>query len=246
MIVSNANLLRVMLVLASFSTAESIQARHKPKLIFYDFSQKGADYLPLEDLRFRADHVIYRGKGQIAILGKQYETHDYTVEATVKVQTMCAMGAGYSATYQWAPAFFDVQVVDDKDRSIHDAFTLAMYRMQHRKEFISDESSYLFTRRQNAYSITALHLSSDADNISYDIWLNGRVARVAFRAYKDSQFGGMGVLDSFNTDHLRMQLADTQVPVWDHSLQVDRTFLRLYEQGFFNPVSRPPAAAAPQ
>jgi hypothetical protein len=143
------------------------------------------------------------------------------------------------------PALFDIQVVDDKDRGIHDAFTLAMYRMQHRKEFISDESSYLFSHRRKAYSITALHLAVHDD--LFDIWVNGRAARVAFRTYKGNPlFGGMGVMHSFNTDHLRIQLADTQVPAYNLPLQVDKTFLRLYEQGFFNPVSRPPAAAAPQ
>lgn len=102
-------------------------AGERPKPTFRDYSRQGADYAPLADLRLHVDSVSYVGPEPILFDALQVPARRYDVTASVKVQTLCAIGAVNTELYEWAPARFKFLVGEEQDRRIHDAYVREVY-----------------------------------------------------------------------------------------------------------------------
>lgn len=207
-------------------------AAGKSRNEFRDFSQKGADYQPLENLRLDAADVTYFGIEQISILGKLYTASKFSVSATVQVQTFCAIGTVNTEVYERVPANFEIFVVEDKDRSIHDTLVRTMYDLWSRKEWYLGESFFYFSMKDNHYVLTSMPGSVNVGGF-YFFWVNGRAVKVTFKGFQNKEQGGWGVMDSFTSDNLRIRVANTEFKAYQPPFGPQKSFLKLYRDGFF-------------
>jgi hypothetical protein len=216
--------------LMSLLVVQAVAERSRSE--FRDFSQKGADYKPLENLRFTADNITYSGTEQINILGKPYLASKFSLAVKVKVQTLCAIGEVSIQRYEQVPADFEIFVADDKDRSIHDTYIREMYDLWNKKELFSGEYFFDFSIKGNNYVLTSM---PDLVNVKsyYFIWANERAIKIVFKGFRDKAKGGWGMMDSFTSDNLRIQIADAEFKAYQYPLRPQKRFLELYKQGFF-------------
>jgi hypothetical protein len=205
-------------------------AAGESRIEFRDFSQKGAEYKSLENLRFADADVTYSGDESINILGEQYSASKYSMSATVRVQTVCAIGTVNTEVYQRVTASFEIFVVEDKDKSIHDAFVKTIYDLWSRKELYSGESFFDFSAKGSHYVLTSM---PDLVNF-YFFWVNGRMVKIVFKGFREKQQQGWGVMDSFTADNLRIRVADAEFKAYQFPLSPQKKFLKLYREGFFS------------
>jgi hypothetical protein len=200
---------------------------------FRDFSGKGPKYSSLENLRFAASDVDYSGSGTVDIFGRSYSASTYSLTVRVTVETAEALGPTSTQVYEKRPANFEVFVVEDKDRSIHDAMVRSMYVLWKRHQLFSDEYFYDFHIGNNAYALTAL---PDLVNVKsfYFVWVNGRAVKVVFKGFEHNWNGGWGVMDSFTSDCFRISIDNTEFRAYEFPLQPQKRFTKLYESGFFH------------
>jgi hypothetical protein len=208
-------------------------AAGESRIEFQDFSQKGADYKPLENLRFAKADVTYSGNEQIDILGKQYSASKYLISATVKVQTLCAIGTINTEIYQHVPASFEIFVIEDKDKNIHDAFVQTIYDLWSRKKLYSGESFFNFSTKGKHYVLTSMPGSVNIKGF-YFFWVNGRAVKIVFKGFQEKRQGGWGVMDGFTDDNLRIKVADAEFKAYQFPLSPQKKFLKLYREGFFS------------
>ncbi|MDT5123995.1 MAG: hypothetical protein QOC96_3477 [Acidobacteriota bacterium] len=199
---------------------------------FRDFSQKGANYKPLENLRFAADNIIYSGTEQISVFGKDYLASKFSLIVNVKVQTLCAIGSINTEVYEQVPADFEVFIVDDKDRNIHDTYIREMYGLWNKKELFSGEYFFDFSIKGNNYVLSSMPSLVNVNSF-YFVWVNERVVKVVFKGFRDKAKGGWGVMDSFTSDNLRIQIADAEFKAYQYPLRPQKRFIELYKKGFF-------------
>ena len=205
----------------------------KTKATFSDFSTKGPEYRSLENLRFAADSVTYLGTKQVEILDKSYAAEQYSVAATIRVQTFCGLGVNGAPDiqeYERVSADFVVSVVEDADRKIHDEITQGMYAIWSRKEIYSGKYYYDFNQRGEAYSLTVIPDAVSGD--FYYVWVTGRVAKVSFGGFRDRDKTGWGPMDSFTRNHLRILLGTGEYKAYSLPFGVRRDFMRLYPARF--------------
>jgi len=218
--------------IATLLLALATVASGKPRVEFRDFSQKGPDYRPLENVRLAADDVTYAGSEQIEILGKSYLAIKYSMVAKIRVQTLCAIGTVNTEVYETFPANFDILVVDDKSRILHDSYVHSMYALWSRKELYSGEWYFDFGIKDDRYVIAAMPDLVDKKGF-YFIWVNGRVIKFVFNGFRDKDAGGWGVMDSFTSDNLRIRIGDAEFRAYQYPLSARKKFLKLYRAGFF-------------
>ena len=60
---------------------------------FRDFSHKGAEYAPLENLRFAASDIAYLGSESLDLFGTTYSASKYRVPATVTAEVAETVGS---------------------------------------------------------------------------------------------------------------------------------------------------------
>jgi hypothetical protein len=151
----------------------------------------------------------------------------------VKVQTLSAIGAGKELqVYELKPANFEIFVIEDKDKTIHNAFVQTMYDIWSKKQLYSGEYFFDFNTKDNEYALTAM---PDLVNVKefYYIWVNGRVIKVVFKGFQEES-GGWGVMDSFTSNNLRIKIANTEFKAYQFPLGFRKSFLKLYKAGFFS------------
>src|SRR5689334_22239086 len=91
----------------------------KPRIEYRDFSQKGPEYRPLENLRLAATEVAYQGTVEIAVAGGSYPASKYSVRVIINFETFCAITV---QGYERVAANFDILVADDKNKTIRDSY----------------------------------------------------------------------------------------------------------------------------
>jgi len=182
-----------------------------------------------------APDIAYAGSVETDVFGKLYRASKYSLVPLVEVQTLCAIGAVNTEVYERVPANFEIHVVEDKDRGIHDEMARKMYDIWNRKEIYSGEYYYWFNAKDAEYSLTALHRSENLSglNSQYFIWVNERLIKIAFKGFVNKEQGGWGVVDSFTSDNLRIWLAGAEFKAYKFPLKVEKKFLELYKKGFF-------------
>jgi len=206
-----------------------------PRLEFRNFSSKGPEFKAIENLRLAAPDIAYAGSVETDVFGKLYRASKYSLVPLVEVQTLCAIGAVNTEVYERVPANFEIHVVEDKDRGIHDEIARKMYDIWNRKKIYSGEYYYWFNAKDAEYSLTALHRSENLSglNSQYLIWVNERLIKIAFKGFVNKEQGGWGVVDGFTSDNLRIWLAGAEFKAYKFPLKVEKKFLELYKKGFF-------------
>ena len=215
-------------------------AAAKPRAEFRDFSQKGADYRPLENLRLAADEVTYAGAEQAELFGKQYPAAKYGLRASVLVQTMCAIGAVNTEIYERFPAAFELFVVEDRDRAIHDSLTRSMYALWSRDEMFEGGRFYDFDIKEDKYVLASVPGSAE-EKWSLVVWANGRASKIVFEGFVGEGKGGWGVVDGFVSDNLRLRVGEAEFRAYRYPFGRQKKFTKLYEKGFFSRAAAPAA-----
>src|SRR5262245_2552814 len=126
-----------------------------PRLEFRNFSSKGPEYKALENLRLAAPDIKYAGIEEADVFGKLYRASKYSLVPLVEVQTLCAIGAVNTEVYERVAANFEMHIVEDEDRSIHNEMARKMYDIWNRKEIYLGEYYYWFNAKDGAYTLTA-------------------------------------------------------------------------------------------
>ncbi|HEX8844841.1 MAG TPA: hypothetical protein VF791_09375 [Pyrinomonadaceae bacterium] len=198
-----------------------------------DFSQKGAVFKSLEDLRLSASAISYSGTEQISFMGKSYPASNFSLTTKVQVQTLCAIGTVSTEVYERVPADFEISVVEDRDKSIHDAFVRAIYGLWSSKELYSGEHFFDFGMKGNQYFLTSMPGSVNLEGFYY-VWVNGRLVKIVFKGFQNKGQGGWGVMDGFTADNLRIRISDAEFRAYQFPLRHQKRFLKLYQAGFFN------------
>jgi hypothetical protein len=104
---------------------------------FRDFSHKGPEYAPLENLRFAATDITYLGSERVDLFGKTYAASKYRVPATVTSEVAETVGSQTLSGFVKRSANFDIFVVDDTNRAVHDRLVTDMYReLSNRKRLL--------------------------------------------------------------------------------------------------------------
>jgi hypothetical protein len=204
-----------------------------PRLEFRDFSSKGPEYRALENLRLAAPDVAYAGIEETGVFGKLYKASKYSLVPLVEVQTLCAIGAVNTAVYERVAANFEIHIIEDDDRSIHDEIVRKMYEIWNRKEIYSGEYYYWFNAKNGEYALTALPNLVNVKGL-YFIWVNKRLIKITFKGFENKEQGGWGVIDGFTYDNLRIRLAGAEFKAYKYPLKVEKKFIELYKKGFFN------------
>jgi len=215
----------LVLTLAFLSTANA-----KQDTKFRDFSRKGPEYAALENLRFAAGDIRYSGPETAEILERQYPGLKYHLTATVTVETSDAIGATYTSTYEKYAAQFEILVVDDRERTIHDAWVKQMYSIWKKKELYSGDYYFDFHAKDKCYAIAAVPANQDR---FYFVWVNGRAIKIAFKGFVNRAQAGAGAIYDFTADRFRISIDNTYVKAYEYPLQPRKRFVRLYEEGFF-------------
>jgi hypothetical protein len=201
--------------------------------IFRDFSYKGPEYAALGNLRLRADDIRYSDSETIDILGKPYSASKYVLMAEVTVETFEAIGATHISVHEKRPANFEIFVVDDRDRGIHDTFVREMYPLWKKNQLFSGQYLFDFHVKQDHYVLTAL---PDLVNVKsfYFIWVNGRAIEIRFKSFENNLEGAWGTMDSFTSDCLRIAIDNTEFRAYQYPFRPQKKFVDLFEKGFFN------------
>jgi hypothetical protein len=210
----------------------------KHHIEFRDFSAKGPDYKPLEDLRLAVDDITYTGTEPIEVLGKSYTASAYTLDLPLRVQTECAMGPVDSQTYDSFPARFQVLVIDDKDRKIHDAYIRQMYDFSSKNESRSGTDYFDFNVKRDQYILSSIPEAVEVKQFFF-FWVNERLVKVIFEGFRDPDKGGFGIMNSFSSNHFRVRIKEAEFQALQNEATSAKKFLALYKSGFFN---RPPIA----
>jgi hypothetical protein len=204
-----------------------------PRLEFRNFSSKGPEYKALENLRLAAPDIAYAGIEETDVFGKLYRASKYSLVPFVEVQTLCAIGAVNTEVYERVAANFEIHIVEDEDRSIHNEMARKMYDIWNRKEIYSGEYYYWFNAKDGAYALTALPDSVNVKGL-YFIWIKNRLIKITFKGFVNKEQGGWGVVDGFTADNLRIWLAGAEFKAYKFPLKVEKKYLELYKKGFFN------------
>jgi hypothetical protein len=200
---------------------------------FRDISHKGSEYASLENLRFAADDIQYSGSEMVDILGKPYSASRYALKVTVTVQTLCAVGATEMSVYEKLPANFDIFVVEDEARSIHDAFVARMYATWKKQELVSEDYYFDFRIKEARYVLTAMPGLINVKSF-YFIWVNGRAVKIVFKGFESNAKDGWGVMDSFTREAFRISVDGSEFDAYQYPHRAQKRFIKLYEEGFFN------------
>lgn len=230
--------MRVLKATVVFILLVAPAAAGKSRTEFHDFSLKGADYRPLENLRFAAYNVSYVGVEQTEVLGRQYAASKYEVRAAVRVQIMCALGAVSTEVYRWTPAVFEVFVVEDGDRGVHDKLARGMYALWNRGELSDGARFYDFDIRKEKYLLTSVPTAAEEKEILV-VWVNGRAVKAVFKSLVGGEGGGWGVKDAFALENMRVRVGEAEFTAYRYPLGFQKTFGRLYERGFFTNAGAP-------
>jgi hypothetical protein len=68
----------------------------------------------------------------------------------------------------------------------------------------------------------------------YFAWINNRVIKVVFTGFKNREKSGWGMMDSFTSENLRLQVAGSEFEVYGSPRhQQVKSFLALHQKGFF-------------
>lgn len=196
---------------------------------FRDFSSKGPEYQPLEDLRFATSELEFAGTEQIYAFGKELLASKFTTTVKVRVQTMCAVGSGGFQVYEIYPANFEIHVVQDNDRGLHDTLVRMMHDLWTGKEPCPEGHCFVFNIEGNKYAFSTTP-GTELENSFYHIWVNKRLIRITFKGFQSG--GGWGPLSCFTSDVLRIRLGDKEVRAYQFPI-LPKKFLRLYGEGFF-------------
>jgi hypothetical protein len=210
----------------------AIPVTGKPRIEFRDFSQKGSQYRPLENLRFAATDVTYQGTETLTVAGESFAASKYAVRAIVNVETMCGITV---QVYESVAAVYEVVVAEDKDNVVRDHYLSAMNGAWRRKEFCSGENCFDFHVKDNFYVISA---TPPLHNIRgyYFVWVNGRIVKISFKGFEDPTKGGFGIMDTFTRENFRMKLGDAELLAYEYGTSPQKRFLKLFRDGFFGPV----------
>jgi len=200
---------------------------------FQDFSSNGSEYAPLENLRLKAEGIVYAGSEGVSILDETGAASKYLVVANVEVQTACLEGVG--AYYERAPANFEIYVIEDRDRYFHNKIVQMIYDVWSKNERFSGKYFFDFTVEHSNYVLAVI---PDAVNIRhyYFAWINNRIIKVVFAGFKHRAQSGWGMMDSFTSENLRLQATGSAFKVYDgfpRDKQQIRNFLALHQRGFF-------------
>ena len=175
--------------------------------------------------------MSYSGSEQINVLGQPYLASKYSLTATVKVQTLCAIGTINTEVYERVSANFEIFITEDIDRFVHNAFTRTMFDIWGKNELYSGEYFYDFSIKGSDYLLTAMPNLANVKDF-YFLWVNGRVVKIVFKGFQNGE--GWGVMDSFTSDKLRIRLSDSEFKAYQFPLSAKKRFVKLYKSGFFN------------
>jgi hypothetical protein len=114
------------------------------------------------------------------VFGKLYKASKYSLVPIVEVQTLCAIGAVNPEVYERVAANFEIHIIEDEDRSIHDEIVRKMYEIWNRKEIYSGEYYYWFNTKDGEYALTALPSLVNVKGM-YFIWVNKRLIKITSR-----------------------------------------------------------------
>lgn len=136
---------------------------------FRDFSRKDSDYASLKNLLFASSDIEFSGSENIDILGRSYPARKYRLTVTVTVGTAEFLGPTSTAFYQKRPANFEILIVEDRDRGIHDELIKETYTTWKEKKLISDDYFFDFHMKNHQYALTAV---PDLVNVKsfYFVW----------------------------------------------------------------------------
>jgi hypothetical protein len=199
---------------------------------FTDFSHKDSDYAYLENLLFASNDIEFLGLESIDILGSPYPARKYSLTVPVSVETAEFLGPTTTALYQKRPAKFEIFVVEDRDRGIHDELLKEMYTTWKKKKVISDDYYFDFHMTNQHYVITAVPDSVEVKSF-YFVWVNGRTVKIVFKGFENGAKGGWGVMGSFTSNCLRISVDNIQFRAYQYPFRVENNFIKLYEKGFF-------------
>lgn len=202
---------------------------------FRDFSAKGDDYKVLKDLKFKTDDVSFLGFEDTEFFHKPYKAAKYSLNTSVLVQVLSALRSdgGEISTYKSELASFDIYVTQDDTQAAHDAIVREMYELWSRKEMYSGQWFYDFSLNGKDYFLVCTPDSVEVKGF-YLIWSKGRLIKVSFKKFQNSQDAGWGVMSSFTERSFRIRLNDKEYPAYSYPLRAKKEFLKMFQAGFFN------------
>jgi len=184
-----------------------------------------------EDIQIINGSVKYSGTTQIEIFGQKHVGSVFSIAANVKAET--EEGFPNLEVYEIVPAEFEIIVVEDKSKTIHDALIERIYDTWSKNKLYSvDLYYYYFSIKSGQYVLTAVPAAvAEIRAGNYFFWVNGRVFKVVFKSFKGK--GGFGVVDSFASDNLRIRIANVEVKAYQVPYRTMKDFVKLYNEGFF-------------
>lgn len=231
-----------MLTLSSLILVSSVAGTQS--LEFRDFSHKGPEYAPLENLRFAATDIAYPGSESVDLLGKTYAASKNRVPA-VTGEVVETLGSQRLSGFVKRSASFDIFVVEDTNRAIHDRLVTDMYRELSNRKRLLGGYPYSFSSKDGQYVVSSVSPRTEEKPFSIT-WANGRAVKVCF---EDEKGHDWLMMDSFASDVFRLSLGNSLLQAYNYPLKADmdfvREFMRLYQQGFFQSAQQPVTTAAP-
>lgn len=183
-----------------------------------------------DDLRIKATSIRYVGTTQVDIFDKKYTGSIFSILANVKVETL--EGVPDLEVYEVVPAEYEIAVIDDSSKIIHNELIEKIYSTWSAKQLSSIDLYYFyFSLKSNQYALTVIPAIVNQPITYYFFWVNGRVFKVIFKSFK--QKAGLGALDAFTFDNLRIRLGDSEVKAYQVPFSIPKAFLALHKQGFF-------------
>jgi hypothetical protein len=203
----------------------------KPSEKFHDFSRLSPDFSALKNLRFSASDVKFLGTNSVDIFDRAYLASTYSVTTTVTVETSDAIGATYASTYEKQAATFEISVVEDGDRNIHDTLVKEMYSLWSKKQLFSGKYFFDFHLKNREYVLTAIPDMTKGPSF-YLVWVGGRAVQIRLKNWDPLK--GWGAEFSFTSDCFRISIDNSEVKAYEFPLRPQTRFVELYKKGFFN------------
>jgi len=131
---------------------------------------------------------------------------------------MDAVAVTNTSIYEKRRADFEILLVDDKDRVIHDALVEDIYATWRRKEPYSGNSFFDCQTKNSRYVLTAM---PDLVNMKlfYFTSVNENAVKIVFKDFENKpNGGGWGVMDSFTSECFRVVVDNTEFRAYEYPL----------------------------
>jgi hypothetical protein len=183
----------------------------------------------LDDVRIKAASIEYSGITEVEIFDKKYAGSLFSIAANVNVETV--EGFPDLEEYEVVPAKFEIIVIEDKSKIIHNELVEKIYNTWSKKKLYSDDLYYFyFSLKADQYVLSIIPSGVEIAKY-YFFWVNGRVFKITFKSF--GQKSGLGPVSAFTSENLRIRLANSEMKAFQFPFSIPKHFLELYKEGFF-------------